>query len=233
MLWRAVVRDDPKRGDAFKASPEFENSTRKAAAELDSDYWGRDSLSGNERNRFFINRQGARFDDVSLLSGADHVGDGRSVVLFDYDRDGLTDIASINTNAPKLVMFRNQAAGVTKAGQNHFVALRFVGGNTSGTPQAGASNRDGYGTRVEFDLEGRKFVVEHRCGEGYSAQNSRSLHIGLGAAKSIPEMTVVWPSGKRQQLQDVPADRRITIFENPQASESAMPFKAEPYLRPE
>jgi uncharacterized protein YdiU (UPF0061 family) len=50
--------------------------------------WGKDSLSGKGRNRLFLSEQGKQFKDVSLLSGAAHLGDGRSVVLFDYDRDG-------------------------------------------------------------------------------------------------------------------------------------------------
>ncbi len=170
--------------------------------------WGKDSLSGNERNRLFINHRGKSFTDVSLLSGADSKADGRSVVLLDYNRDGRLDLATINSNAPKLALYRNE---VEEPG--NYVAFRFIGANQSSRTK-GNSNRDGFGAKVTLKCGTKTFVEEHRCGEGYSAQNSTTLHIGIGDATRIDELTVRWPSGKTQIHQNLPVQKIITLIEN-------------------
>ncbi len=220
------MRSDPGKGGSLRQSQAFEETTRRAARELDGDRWGKDSLSGNERNRLFFNQEGRQFADITLLSGADHVGDGRSVVLWDYNRDGKTDIASVNTNAPKLVLFRNEAA---TAGKNNFIALRLVGGNRSSRANSGFSSRDGFGARVTLNCGTRSFVEEHRCGEGYSAQNSNTLLIGVGKATVIDSAIIRWPGGKMQKLPGLPAGKLITVHENNTTAEGK-PFTISPYI---
>ena len=220
------MRSDPGKGESLRQSQAFEETTRRAARELDGDRWGKDSLSGNERNRLFLNRNGMQFSDVSMLSGADHAGDGRSVVLWDYNRDGKTDIASVNTNAPKLVLFRNQAS---PAEENNFIALRLVGGNRTSRANSGFSSRDGYGARVTLNCGPRSFVQEHRCGEGYSAQNSNTLLIGIGKAGVIDSATIRWPGGKVQRLTGLPVGKLITIHEERTSGEDP-PFTISPYI---
>jgi enediyne biosynthesis protein E4 len=214
------VRDDPKIGESFKKNKTFEVSTGKEAAELAGDYWGQSSLSGNERNRLFLSDSGKSFSDVSLISGADHRGDGRSVVLLDYDRDGRMDIASINTNAPKLVLYRNEVPSTYR-----FAAFQFFGSNNKNATTPEASNRDGYGTRIVLELDGRTIVEELRAGVGFSAQNSKTLLIGLGEAKTIPLATVFWPSGKKTEYRNLPVDQLIAF------SESSSEFTRKPYKR--
>ena len=220
------MRSDPGKGGSLRQSQAFEETTRKAARELDGDRWGKDSLSGHERNRLFLNQGGKQFSDVSMLSGADHVGDGRSVVLFDYNRDGKTDIASVNTNAPKLVLFRNEAAS---AENNNFIALRLVGGNRTSRANSGYSNRDGYGARITLNCATRSIVKEHRCGEGYSAQNSDTLLIGVGKVTMIDSATIHWPGGKMQALPGLPTDKLITVHEDNTTAEGK-PFTIAPYI---
>lgn len=220
------MRSDPGKGSSLSQSQAFEETTRRAAKQLNSDRWGKDSLSGKERNRLFLSRDGRQFSDVSMLSGADHVGDGRSVVLFDYNRDGRTDIASVNTNAPKLVLFRNE---VTRTEENNFIALRLVGGNRSNQARPGLSSRDGYGARITLSCGARSFVEEHRCGEGYSAQNSNILLIGIGKSTAVDSATIRWPGGKTQELPALPAGKLITVHEE-NASGDDKPFTITPYI---
>ncbi len=220
------MRSDPGKGSSLSQSQAFEETTRRAARQLSSDRWGKDSLSGNERNRLFLNHNGRQFSDVSMLSGADHVGDGRSVVLFDYNHDGKTDIASVNTNAPKLVLFRNQAS---PTGRNNFIALRLVGGNRSSRARSGLSSRDGYGARITLNCGTRSFVQEHRCGEGYSAQNSNTLLIGIGESTVVDSATIHWPGGTTQELPALPAGKLITVHEE-SPSEEDKPFTITPYI---
>lgn len=129
-------------------------------------------------------------------------------MLFDYNRDGLTDIASINTNAPKLVLFKNEVPST-----HRFAVLRFEGGNTTDQPSPNLSNRDGYGTRVTLEAGGITIVEELRAGEGFSAQNSRTLLIGLGDSEMIETAIVRWPSGREQRFKNLPVEQIITFKE--------------------
>ena len=193
---------------------------RWAAADLDRASLGEHSLSGHEANRFFFNVGGKRFDDLSGLTGADHLGDGRSVVRWDYDHDGWPDLASVNANAPKLVWYRNRMGELLDAcGESRrFLALRFQGG--AGPSGGGSlSNRDGYGVRVRAEFGGGLLVRESRCGEGFSAQNSRTLLLGLGTAVEVDRLTVLWPGGKRQTAEKIAAGQLLIFREAPPRGE--------------
>lgn len=169
------------------------------------------SLSGHEQNPFFYNRGGTAFDDLSLISGADSDKDGRTFVLWDYDRDGFQDLAVVNSNAPRLAIYRNQLASKETSG--HFVFLRFVGSNTTNGVSTKKSNRDGYGCVVTATVNGRKFRAEHHCGAGFAAENSSLMHIGTGPVDKIDSLTIRWPSGAVKTLENIPANSLVTCTE--------------------
>ena len=159
------------------------------------------SFSGEERNRFYRNRHHndrRDFRDQSMLSGLDSIADGRAFAIGDFNRDGRPDIALCNANAPVLQLFENQIEP-----QNNFVALKFEGAarNTPKTETTRHSCRDGYGASVKLTLDnGQTLLREFRCGEGFAAQNSDTMIIGIGDAKAVQQVEVTWPSGKSQQV---------------------------------
>jgi len=183
------------------------------------------SLSGKERNHLFLNGDsGADFADVSALSGIDSESDARCFVLFDYDRDGWQDVALVNANQPLMELFHNDIAQLPGAGGG-MIAIRFAGGNT--TPlRSDFATRDGYGAMVEVALSGGVTLKrEHRCGEGYAAQNSSTMIIGIGDRSGVESVSVRWPSGKRFSVESVPEGTLVTAFEN--RAEGA--FTQQPY----
>lgn len=180
------------------------------------------SLSGHERNPFFLNEKGKSFRDISLISGADSDKDGRAVVFWDYNRDGFLDLAICNANAPKLAIYRNQLAKLKQPGG--FVKIRFEGGNTGSHTSKTLSHRDGYGCVVTATINNRPFRAEHRCGTGYAAQNSPLMHIGLGQAPHIDSLSVRWPSGKSQTFRNIPAGTLLICRE--QGDSEMLPYKA-------
>ncbi len=58
------------------------------------------SLSGKERNHLFISDAGKSFSDISSVSGAHSISDGRSFAILDFDRDGWQDMILANVNSP-------------------------------------------------------------------------------------------------------------------------------------
>jgi len=208
------VRTDTSLPQEFTASSEWEENRYDRNL-----FYGRYSFSGNERNHLFINREGVQFDDVSPLSGLDTSADSRAFAYLDYDRDGWQDIALVNANTPLFTLYRNAMAGTPHAdGRRGIVALRFVGGNTEGRPATGLAPRDGYGAVAEIHLPDQVLEREHRCGEGFAAQNSATMVVGIGGADVVPRIVVRWPSGHAQEILDVPEGSLLTVYEDAHAS---------------
>lgn len=220
--------------ESFRFSPEWKRSENGAelTPEIDSRLAGGEmrngryvvhSLSGNERNKLFMNRAGEAFSDMSGISGLDNIGDGRGFALFDYNRDGRQDIALVNANAPLFNLYRN-------AMKNHgnVIAVKFEGSNKAALPSRSQTNRDGFGALIIAEVtDGPTLKREHRCGEGFAAQNSNTMLLGIGSAKNVSRLTVRWPSGQVYTLENVAAGALIT------ARESAdTPFRTSTYLKP-
>jgi hypothetical protein len=51
------------------------------------------------------------------------------------------------------------------------------------------------------------------AGSGYLSQDDPRLHFGLGRASKVERITVDWPSGTHQVLENVAADKIMTIEE--------------------
>ena len=171
------------------------------------------SFSGQERNKWYYNvpgSQGRTFTDLSTISGLDSISDGRVVALWDFNREGRTDVALSNSNAPSLNLFQNQIQT-----DHHFVAVKFVGGMTEEQTDKRLSVRDGFGAVVKFKLDNGTIITrEFRCGEGFAGQNSNTLVVGIGEAQVVAEVSVAWPSGVKNTVQKVESGTLLTLIEN-------------------
>ena len=191
------------------------------------------SWSGHERNHlFFGGLPGHQFARLSGISGLDDPGDSRTFATLDFDRDGWLDIVLGNVSAPRLRLFHNDFAGRTPAGDNGFVAVRFVGGSEQARPSSTWSSRDGLGTYIDFDLGGGAHVYrEHRLDDGFKAQNTATMIVGIGARKAVHSVQVRWLSGREQSTSEVATGTLLTIYENPKRSPNGEAFVREPYIR--
>ena len=173
-------------------------------------------FSGGERNRLFLN-QGDNFKDLTLVSGLDFREDGRGFVIFDLDQDGFQDLAIASPNQPRLRIIRNRLGDLANEARKHsFVELKLVGGQTSKQPSSEWSSRDPFGATVLVATGEVKRRFQLTGGEGLASQNSSRIHIGLGAHEKIDVIQIDWPNGKQTVLNDVPAGKRLTVFENEQ-----------------
>ena len=170
--------------------------------------WTAFSHSGKERNRLFLNQAGERFLNISGLSGADSVLDGRSFVHWDFNRDGKTDIAVVNANQTLLQIFENQSRN-----ENHFIAFR-VEGDFSKNAKPLTSSRDAIGTKLILRSQNQSILRTLSCGEGFASQNSRTLLVGIGKHETIESATIHWPSGTSVTVENVPAGKLVTVKES-------------------
>src|SRR5213078_2911074 len=223
---------------SFRFSPEWKRTrapdnlgpqidARLAGVERQGDKILVHSLNGSERNHYFANRGGRAFEDLSALSGLDNPADSRGFAVLDYDRDGWQDIALVNANQPLFNLYHNEMAAAGMKGG--MIAIRFVGGNRTSAPSKEFACRDGYGARVTVDLGDEKLVREHRCGDGWAAQNSATMILGIGSRPAAASVSVRWPSGKTMSTKDVPEGTLLTAYENPADAPGGEPFTRSAY----
>ena len=104
---------------------------------------------------------------------------------------------------------------INGGGENHWITLRLKG--RMGIDGTG-SNSDGVGARVYVKTvppggEPRIQVQEVRAGSSYLSMDSIDLEFGVGTALVVDEITVLWPSGRKQVLNDLAVDQVVKITE--------------------
>jgi len=169
------------------------------------------SLSGRERNRMFL-RWGENYSDVTLVSGADDLADGRSFGLIDFDNDGWQDIALMALNAPRFKLYRNEMA--EHYPDNRSFRFKLRGGHQGATVSTELSNRDAVGARVLVTFKsGKKLMMHKQSGEGFASQNSESLSIGIPKDDEVTQLDVRWPSGKTSVVESPDNEKVLMIDE--------------------
>ena len=143
---------------------------------------------------------GDGFVDVSSSSGDPFQVDraARGAAFADLDNDGFVDVA-INCRDGRAVILRNTG------NENSWLAIDLEGRR---------SNRDGIGVRVRVVSEAgsEQHGIVSRAGSYLSSGDGR-LHFGLGSDSIVQEVSITWPSGTVQSLEQVPANQILKIAE--------------------
>jgi hypothetical protein len=145
-----------------------------------------------------------KFADVSRDAGPvlDVKTVSRGACFADYDNDGKIDAFVVNLGAPATLLHN-----VTQ-NSNHWLTVKLKGNS-----QEKKSNRDGIGARLELVAGGRKQTAERIAGSSYLSQDDGRLHFGLGSATKADKLTIHWPSGQEQVLENLSVDRVLTVEE--------------------
>jgi enediyne biosynthesis protein E4 len=80
--------------------------------------------------------------------------------------------------------------------------------------QGRSSNRDAIGARIKLTGQSGRVQYNHvTTSVGYLGASDKRVHFGLGSDTRVREIEIRWPSGRRQKLNDVPADRPLKVVE--------------------
>jgi enediyne biosynthesis protein E4 len=164
------------------------------------------SFSGHERNHLFMQFDDG-FSEISGVSGADSIADGRAFGWLDFNGDQQRDFVLVNANAPRVQIFENQ---IDNPGGS--VQIQLVGGATD-LNSNGWSNRDGVGAMVTVRIGEQVTSFESHAGEGFASQNSATMIIGIGTAPVIDTLLVKWPSGREQTISNIQRGSQLVIRE--------------------
>jgi hypothetical protein len=157
---------------------------------------------GDNANLLYLNNQG----DGTFTKHPPGVGAimSRGSAYADFDRDGDLDIAVVEING-SLHLYRNDS---TNSG--HWLQIQLVASDNQSSLW---SNRDAINTLVKVTANGQTYMRQVIGGDSGHGQNSLDLHFGLGAATTISQIEVLWPSGATEILTDQAVDTFMVISE--------------------
>jgi enediyne biosynthesis protein E4 len=140
----------------------------------------------------FLNRGGARFQDVASLAGGGFASPkvARGLAYGDFDRDGDTDLL-ITTNRGPAYLYRNDVAPGA-----HWLRMRLIGTK---------SNRDAIGAVVRVTTPESTQSRTVKTGSSYLSQSELTLTFGLGPRDFATRVVLEWPSGSVQEFSKVTA----------------------------
>src|SRR2546425_2169490 len=153
-------------------------------------------------NYLFRNNGDLTFANVAAawgVGGMGSAGFSNGAAYVDLDNDGALDLVVNNLNAPAAI-YRNRARDLDSTNHYLTVNLRGAGRNT-----------EGIGAKVTVVAGGRHQLVEVMPTRGFESAVDPRPHFGVGAARVVDSLVVVWPDRRFQVLTNVPVDRVITL----------------------
>ncbi len=165
-----------------------------------------------EHKYVYRNLRTGQFEEVTNTAGSGMTDavPARGCAFGDYDNDGNMDIVVNCVNAPP------QLLHCTATIKRNCIKVRLVGK---------ASNRTGVGARIivtaatntqEKTGVGKqplRQVEEVRSGGSYYSQNDLRIHFGLDQAVKADSVEIEWPSGAKDVLKDLAANKLYVIEE--------------------
>ena len=155
-------------------------------------------LSYPQPNQVFRNLGGGGFSETSALigPGLGVVAVSRAAAAGDCDNDGDQDLLVTNVSG-RPTLLRNDGGN-----RNNWLLVELVG----------AGHRDALGARVTVTAGGMSMLRERQSGASYLSSHDPRLHFGLGRAERA-RVEIVWPGGRRQVIEEVPANRILRVLE--------------------
>ena len=165
-----------------------------------------------EHKYVYRNLRNGQFEDVTTLAGPgiNDAVPARGCAFGDYNNDGTMDLVVNCVNAPPQLLRCDAAI------KRNWIKIRLVGK---------ASNRTGIGARVTVTAstapqavsgtvkQPMRQIDELRSGGSYYSQNDLRMHFGLDQATKVDLVEIAWPSGAKDALRDLQANRLYVIEE--------------------
>jgi enediyne biosynthesis protein E4 len=170
--------------------------------------------SYEESNYVFRNAGDLTFTDKTRQWGMDHPGFSYGAAYADLDNNGTLDLVVNNIDAPASI-YANVAPNDDA---HHYLQIRL---------QGESPNPRGIGSRLTLKAGGQRQYIYCSPYKGYMSTMDDRVHFGLGGARRVDSLEVLWPDGRRHVLTDLEVDRLIIVNQS-EATEKGRPPAAPP-----
>lgn len=159
-----------------------------------------------QANSFFrgLPGPGPRFTDLGAAAGVPFAwpASHRGSVAADLDGDGALDLVFNRLDEAPLLAFNASPA------RGAFLLLTLEEpGNHGGESRPVLA----VGARASVTAGGRTLTRELRRGSSFLSSEDPRLHFGLGSAERVDSLTVRWPDGITETLNDLPVNTWIAV----------------------
>ena len=151
------------------------------------------------KNYFYKNNQDKTFKNVTSTwaSHGDSYSNGGTSV--DLDNDGDLDLVINNTNEDAFVLENT----LDQNSLNSYLKIKFKGNST---------NIFGIGTTVKAYYQNKVIVEENYTTKGYLSSVEPKIHLGLGDAKVIDSLEIIWSTNAHETLRDIKPNQEIVVY---------------------
>lgn len=174
-------------------------------ADIDNDGWvdiyvANDSEFSPYPNVLYRNMGDLTFEKIEMTGPISSSQQSFASAGFDYNLDGSMDLALANIGETDYCqLFQNKEAG------GNWIGIKLIASTGNSMP---------VGAKIEvIDELGAVHYREVTAGSGWASQSSSILHLGLGAAESVQEVSIEWPSGNSQVIESLDLNQYWTLEE--------------------
>ncbi|MBS0001068.1 MAG: VCBS repeat-containing protein [Cyclobacteriaceae bacterium] len=154
-------------------------------------------------NYIFRNNGDLTFTNVTVDWGIFQLSFSNGGSYADFDNDGDLDIILSNINEPAMFYENQLIRDGSKNENGNFLRIR-LSGNKDLPYTAGSKIYLYYGN-------GRILFEDYSVFHGFLSNREPFVHFGLGNAKTIDSLVVIWPDSKRSILYQLDAGRELEI----------------------
>lgn len=185
--------------ETTETEPEGEGSARQFLQRQLEMFREGFSFSGFERDLLALNLGGSRFLDISGVSGADSISDGRAAVYADLDNDGDHDVFLRAMHGPAHLFYRNELGS-----ESHYLRVALEGTE---------SGKDAFGAVVRVPTSKGVLARTKSGGDGFLSQADPRLLFGLEQDEAVDWIEVTWPGGRRERFPGAAANSSLLLVE--------------------
>ena len=156
------------------------------------------SQSGFQENKIWVNSNAGIFADVTSYASNVPTYDSRAVALVDLWNDGTLDVVVAN-QGKEFSLLKNDVTN-----EHNWIAFELEGK---------VSNRSAIGSKLTLEWGGQSQSKVVHGGIGFSSQNQRSVHFGIGKSSTVSKLRILWPSGIEQVIDGPKINQKHIIIE--------------------
>ncbi len=150
-------------------------------------------------NYAYKNLGNYQFSNVTQDWGLDEPTLSSGSTYADLNADGKLDLIICN-QGDVAHLYKNVGP------EKNYLRIKCKGGKKN--------NRYGIGCKVISESDSGQQIMEMQPSRGYQSATEPIIHIGLGEYSTLKKLTVIWPNGEYQVLNDIKSNQVVELDEN-------------------